>query len=163
ATALVAPQPKVLLVESHPGDAARLRAALRPAGVLADLREATRLPTQLSELDAYEGIVLIDVPAGDLTLDQMATLREFVRSEGRGGGRRGGGGGARGGGRGGGAGGRAGGAGGPGARPAPAPPAAPAGHNADYSRSLDEHGQRAGCLQVRYGQRVGPAGDRIAS
>jgi Mg-chelatase subunit ChlD len=84
ATALVAPQPRVLLVESRAGDAARLRAALRPAGVLADLRQATRLPTQLSELDQYEGIVLIDVPAGDMTLDQMATLREFVRSEGRG-------------------------------------------------------------------------------
>ena len=84
ATALVAPQPKVLLVESQAGAATRLREALRPAGVLADVRAATRLPTQLSELDAYEGIVLIDVPAGDMTLDQMATLREFVRSEGRG-------------------------------------------------------------------------------
>ncbi len=84
ATALVAPQPKVLLVESQVGAAARLREALQPAGVLADVRSAARLPTQLSELDAYEGIVLIDVPAGDMTLDQMATLREFVRSEGRG-------------------------------------------------------------------------------
>ena len=84
ATALVAPQPKVLLVESQSGAADRLREALQPAGVLADVRAAQRLPTQLSELDAYEGIVLIDVPAGDMTLDQMATLREFVRSEGRG-------------------------------------------------------------------------------
>ncbi len=84
ATALVAPQPKVLLVESQAGASARLRAALQPAGVLADVRSAAQLPTQLSGLDAYEGIVLIDVPAGDMTLDQMATLREFVRSEGRG-------------------------------------------------------------------------------
>src|SRR5215213_4419345 len=84
ATALVAPQPKVLLVESQNGAADHLREALQPAGVLADVRLARRLPTQLSELDAYEGVVLIDVPAGDMTLDQMATLREFVRSEGRG-------------------------------------------------------------------------------
>ena len=84
ATALVAPQPKVLLVESQEGAADRLREALQPAGVLADVRMARRLPTQLSELDAYEGIVLIDVPAGDMSLDQMAMLREFVRSEGRG-------------------------------------------------------------------------------
>jgi hypothetical protein len=84
ATALVAPQPKVLLVESQNGAADRLRQALQPAGVLADVRAARRLPTQLSELDAYEGVVLIDVPAGYMTLDQMATLREFVRSEGRG-------------------------------------------------------------------------------
>jgi len=80
----VAPQPKVLLVESQNGAADHLREALQPAGVQADVRAARRLPTQLSELDAYEGIVLIDVPAGDMTLDQMATLREFVRSEGRG-------------------------------------------------------------------------------
>jgi uncharacterized membrane protein len=84
ATALVAPQPRVLLIESRAGTAARLRAALRRAGVQADVRPAQRVPTQLSELDAYEGIVLVDVPAGDMTLDQMATLREFVRSEGRG-------------------------------------------------------------------------------
>ncbi|HEU5104105.1 MAG TPA: VWA domain-containing protein [Roseiflexaceae bacterium] len=84
ATALVAPQPKVLLLESRPGAGARLRAALRPAGVQSDLRQAQDLPTQLSELDEYEGVVLLDVPAGELTLDQMATLREFTRSEGRG-------------------------------------------------------------------------------
>ena len=50
----VAPQPKVLLVESQNGAADRLREALQPAGVLADVRAARRLPTQLSELDAYE-------------------------------------------------------------------------------------------------------------
>ena len=86
ATALVAPQPHVLLVESDRGASARLRLALRGAGVQADVRLAQQLPSQLSDLDAYEGVVLVDVPAGDLTLDQMATLREFVRSEGRGGG-----------------------------------------------------------------------------
>jgi Ca-activated chloride channel family protein len=84
ATMIVAPQPRVLLIESRSGSAARLRVALRRAGVQADVQAAQRVPTQLSDLDAYEGAVLIDVPAGDLTLDQMATLREFVRSEGRG-------------------------------------------------------------------------------
>jgi uncharacterized membrane protein len=84
ATALIAQQPRVLLLESRIGAGSRLRTALRRAGVAAELHEATELPAQLSELDTYEGIVLIDVPAGDLTLDQMATLREFVRSEGRG-------------------------------------------------------------------------------
>ncbi|MFL5801950.1 MAG: VWA domain-containing protein [Roseiflexaceae bacterium] len=84
ATALVAPQPRVLLVESQPGTAAPLRTALRPAGVTAETIPATALPTRLSDLEAFEGIVLLDVPAGDLTLDQMTALREFVRSEGRG-------------------------------------------------------------------------------
>jgi uncharacterized membrane protein len=84
ATALVAPQPRVLIVESVAGTVAPLRAGLRTAGVRSDVVAAGSLPTQLSALEAYEGIVLVDVPAGDLTLDQMATLREFVRSEGRG-------------------------------------------------------------------------------
>jgi uncharacterized membrane protein len=84
ATAVVAPRPRVLLVESRDNAAAALRTALRPAGVLAETVPADALPSRLSDLDAYQGIVLVDVPAGDLTLDQMTTLREFVRSEGRG-------------------------------------------------------------------------------
>jgi Ca-activated chloride channel homolog len=84
ATALIAPRPRVLLVESVPGTAAPLRTALRPAGVIAETIAAAALPTRLSDLEAFEGIVLLDVPAGDLTLDQMTALREFVRSEGRG-------------------------------------------------------------------------------
>ncbi len=84
ATALIAPQPRVLLVESRAGAAAQLGRALRAAGVQAEVRGAARLPAQISALDEYEGVVLIDVPAGDMTLDQMATLREYVRGEGRG-------------------------------------------------------------------------------
>lgn len=84
ATALVASRPRVLLIEGREGNAATLRAALRPAGILAETIDAAGAPAQLSALAAYEGIVLIDVPASSLTLDQMATLREFVRSEGHG-------------------------------------------------------------------------------
>jgi Ca-activated chloride channel family protein len=84
ATALIAPRPRVLVVESQAGAADALRAALRPAGVAAETIAASALPARLSDLEDYEGIVLVDVPAGDLTLDQMTTLREFVRGEGRG-------------------------------------------------------------------------------
>lgn len=85
ATALIAPQPRVLLLESQTGSGGtQLSRALRNAGVLAEVLPAGDLPAQLSALDPFEGIVLLDVPAGDFTLDQMATLREFVRSEGRG-------------------------------------------------------------------------------
>jgi uncharacterized membrane protein len=85
ATALIAPQPRVLLLESQTGSGGdQLGRALRNAGVLAEVLPAGDLPAQLSALDPFEGIVLLDVPAGDFTLDQMATLREFVRSEGRG-------------------------------------------------------------------------------
>lgn len=85
AAILVAPMPRILLVE-EPGGAVStpLRGALREAGVIADLADPTALPSQISALGLYEGIVLLDVPASALTFDQMATLREFVRSEGRG-------------------------------------------------------------------------------
>ncbi|HWQ11707.1 MAG TPA: VWA domain-containing protein, partial [Roseiflexaceae bacterium] len=84
ATVLVAPAPRVLLVAEQSRQATTLRGALRDAGVLAELLEPTALPAQLSALEAYEAVVLVDVPAGAFTLDQMAALREFVRSEGRG-------------------------------------------------------------------------------
>jgi Ca-activated chloride channel family protein len=85
AAILVAPMPRILLVEGSDGAvSAPLRGALREAGVIADVADPTALPAQISALGLYEGIVLIDVPASALTFDQMATLREFVRSEGRG-------------------------------------------------------------------------------
>lgn len=84
ATVLVAPAPRVLLVADRSRNAAALRNALRDAGVLAELLEPNMVPAQLSALEAYEAVVLVDVPAGAFSLDQMAALREFVRSEGRG-------------------------------------------------------------------------------
>ncbi|NWG18733.1 MAG: VWA domain-containing protein [Chloroflexi bacterium] len=84
ATILVAPMPRILLVEGQPDVSGPLRDALRRTGVVAESIDPASLPSRLSALGRYEGIVLLDVPAGELTLDQMATLREFVRSEGRG-------------------------------------------------------------------------------
>lgn len=84
ATALVAPPPQVLLVEGRTGNARDLGVALRQAGIESQTLPAERLPARLSELDVYNGMVLIDVPAASLSLDQMASVREFVRSEGRG-------------------------------------------------------------------------------
>lgn len=84
ATALVAPPPQVLLVEGRAGMAQSLSAALQREGIASRTIAADRLPTRLSDLDAYNGMVLLDVPAAALSLDQMASVREFVRSEGRG-------------------------------------------------------------------------------
>jgi Ca-activated chloride channel homolog len=84
ATALVAPPPRVLLVEGKPGASAEIGAALESEGVEIRAIGAQQIPIRLSELSDYDGMVLFDVPANDLSIDQMATLREFVRSEGRG-------------------------------------------------------------------------------
>ncbi len=83
-TALVAPAPRVLIIEGQPAAGRILQDALQPLSINTDLVAPNRIPSQLSQLERYESIVLLDVAAGDLTLDQMATIREFVRSEGRG-------------------------------------------------------------------------------
>jgi Mg-chelatase subunit ChlD len=84
ATTLVAAAPRVLLVSSEPSGARILQGALQPLSINTELATPAQVPTQLSLLDQYESVVLIDVPAAELSLDQMAALREFVRSEGRG-------------------------------------------------------------------------------
>ncbi len=84
ATTVVDLQPRVLLVEGRSGNAQDLSAALWRSGVESDILPAEDLPTRLSDLQWYEGMVLVDVSAYALSLDQMTTVREFVRSEGRG-------------------------------------------------------------------------------
>ncbi|NWF78925.1 MAG: VWA domain-containing protein [Chloroflexi bacterium] len=84
ATAVVNPPPQVLLVAAGDDEAALLGDALQRQGVTTRRITPAELPTRLSELASYDGMVLIDVPATALSLDQMAGVREFVRSEGRG-------------------------------------------------------------------------------
>ncbi|MBX0326081.1 VWA domain-containing protein [Oscillochloris sp. ZM17-4] len=84
ATAIITPPPNVLLVTGRPGDGADLAAALARQGVQTSQIDAARLPSRLSDLAPYDGMVLVDVPAAALSLDQMAGVREFVRSDGRG-------------------------------------------------------------------------------
>ncbi len=84
ASAIVAPPPTVLLVTGRSDAGTELAAALRGQGVQTSQIDASQLPSRLSDLAPYDGMVLIDVPAASLSLDQMAGVREFVRSEGRG-------------------------------------------------------------------------------
>ncbi len=84
ATAVINPPPRVLLVAANDAEAALVADALERQGVETNRIAPQGLPAQLSNLAPYDGLVLIDVPAASLTLDQMAGVREFVRSEGRG-------------------------------------------------------------------------------
>lgn len=84
ATAVVAPPSRVLLVEGRQGTAQQLTAALLNEGIESETIAAAQMPTRLSPLDGFDGMVLLDVTANDLSFDQMATVQEFVRSEGRG-------------------------------------------------------------------------------
>ncbi len=84
ATAVVNPPPRVLVVAQREEDGALVADALTRQGVETRRIPPAELPTRMSELSAFDGIVLLDVPAASLSLDQMAGVREFVRSEGRG-------------------------------------------------------------------------------
>ncbi|NJP07631.1 MAG: VWA domain-containing protein [Chloroflexaceae bacterium] len=84
ATTLVTPPSRILIVEGREGNSFELSSALWSAGIESEVIQAEQLPSRLSELQAYDGMVLVDVPGHILSLDQMTSVQEFVRSEGRG-------------------------------------------------------------------------------
>ena len=81
---VVGPVPRVLVVERAPDSAARLRDLLEQGGIQSEARRPDDLPHRLSDLERFDAVVLQDVPATSLSLDQQAALREYVRALGRG-------------------------------------------------------------------------------
>ncbi len=81
---IVGPPPRVLVVERAPDTSARLRDQLEAAGLVTEAMRPPTLPSSLSQLSVYDSIVLQDVPAAALSLEQQLALREFVRSQGHG-------------------------------------------------------------------------------
>lgn len=84
ATSVVNPPPRVLVVAQSRPDGALVGDALVRQGIETRQIAPDELPTRMVDLAPFDGIVLLDVPAASLSLDQMAGVREFVRSEGRG-------------------------------------------------------------------------------
>jgi Mg-chelatase subunit ChlD len=76
--------PRILLIASDAARAANLRAALDAGGLQADLRTPAQVPTDLAQLSAYAGVVLVDTPARDLPRPLMDVLPVYVRELGRG-------------------------------------------------------------------------------
>ncbi len=76
--------PQILVVSDAGGAAGRLALQLREAGFVAERKSPADVPTRLSELDPYDGLVLANVSAQSLKLEQMIAIQEFVRSLGRG-------------------------------------------------------------------------------
>ena len=77
-------QAQVLLVEGAPGRAANLNAALAAAQLNPVLVAPDALPTSLIGLDAYDVVVLVDVPFRTLPRRAAALLPAYVRELGRG-------------------------------------------------------------------------------
>ena len=83
-TVVVKPQPRVLVIEDRAGEGASVAAALRSRQIDVDVQPSSFIPAQLKDLDRYESVVMADVAATSLSLDQQRTMQEFVRRNGRG-------------------------------------------------------------------------------
>jgi uncharacterized membrane protein len=83
-TVLVGPPPRVLVVERRPDSAALLRDMLEQQGVQSEALRPVDVSSRLSDLRRFDAIILQDIPATALTIDQQSALREYVRSMGHG-------------------------------------------------------------------------------
>ena len=84
AYSFVSGQPRVLLVEGSPGEAASLANALTTAQIDAATVAPAAMPTSLGELSAYDAVVLVDVPKSALPERALTTLPAYVHDLGRG-------------------------------------------------------------------------------
>lgn len=84
ATIVVKDQPNVLVLEDRPGESDRLVDTLRNNQMAVDVRPPAYIPARLPDLDQYATIVLYNVAATSMTLDQQRTLQEYVRRSGKG-------------------------------------------------------------------------------
>ena len=76
--------PKVLIVEGQPGEGANLARALESVEMDVDRVPPNQTPATLTELAAYEAVILANAPAGSLPPGAMEALPVFVRELGKG-------------------------------------------------------------------------------
>ena len=81
---VVKPAGRVLVLENEPGSANDLVALLQREGLEIEREPSSSLPPSASALSTFDGAVLVNTPATDLTLDQQRTLQSFVQDLGRG-------------------------------------------------------------------------------
>jgi Ca-activated chloride channel homolog len=77
-------KPNVLMIEGMPGEAKPVSDALTASGVNVTVKSPKEIPSRLSVLSDIDAIAMVDVNAKDLTLDQMTTIQQSVRANGRG-------------------------------------------------------------------------------
>ncbi len=75
----VGPKGVVLVVENTVGDAIILTQALQAAGIQAQNVGPAQLPGRAEDLDGVSSVVLVNVPASQLTTQQMAALQDYVQ------------------------------------------------------------------------------------
>ncbi len=77
-------RPKILYVEGHPQSAKYLQTALTNEGLNVNTVPPNMIPTSVEQLDAYDALVLSDVPRSSLSEEQMRSLATYVRDLGGG-------------------------------------------------------------------------------
>ncbi|HEX8968012.1 MAG TPA: VWA domain-containing protein, partial [Chloroflexota bacterium] len=80
---IVKPRPRVLVVEERDGEALPLQNTLKRAQITVDVRPPEGVAT-LANLNTYAAIVLNNVAATSLSLDQQKTLQSYVSNNGHG-------------------------------------------------------------------------------
>ncbi|MDR1271246.1 MAG: VWA domain-containing protein [Planctomycetaceae bacterium] len=71
-------KPRVLLIDSEPKTIRDLASALREQDITAEVRPPEGVPQTLEELDQFDAVILSNVPATSLTVDQMNLLRTYL-------------------------------------------------------------------------------------
>lgn len=77
-------KPRVLIVESDPNLIRELAYSLEDEGIQVDVRPPQGMPDSLADLQNYECVILSNVPATDLTSQQMLVTRTYVQELGGG-------------------------------------------------------------------------------
>ncbi len=75
---------RVLLITDKPESARYLEWALRQEGLELSVRPAHGAPTRMDDLQNFDALILDNVPASDLTREQMDLLQTYVRDFGGG-------------------------------------------------------------------------------
>ncbi|MEZ6130015.1 MAG: VWA domain-containing protein [Planctomycetaceae bacterium] len=77
-------KPRILIIESDPNLIRELAYALEDEGIQVDVRPPQGMPETLADLQNYECLMLSNVPATDLTQQQMQIARTWVQDLGGG-------------------------------------------------------------------------------
>ncbi len=80
----VSGEPRILLLEGEEREARHLARALEAENIRVDVREGKGMPGTLEELAAFDAVILSDVPATDVTVQQMNLLRSYIEDLGGG-------------------------------------------------------------------------------
>lgn len=80
----VSGKPRVLAIHKEPTELRPLARALRTQGIELDVRGVKGLPSSLAEMIGYRAILLCNVPATDLTINQLIDLKRYVADSGGG-------------------------------------------------------------------------------